>query len=312
MTMLYTYLHRFSSFGWLALCLLVHTRCMHRGQVHGMMDGKPLSAQTSTEDFLHREGMGEKDQERLTKALFAWIHKEIPEEEKLCAINHLIQAGADVCGVYWDSTPLRSALEQGQIAVIQLLMDNADVHRKDQYGCTPLHRAASHGLVTAMESLIHRHADVHATDNYGDTPLFKAVKSGNADAVALLIDNQAEVCATNIGGCPPLPIAVWHGNLAAIELLLAHGGEVNRQDPKKGNTPLHNAIADRVWTFDPDSGEPYCYVKDMENLKAMVALLLEKGADVTLKNAAGKTPLDLAKAETKEDFGDIIRLLLGA
>jgi ankyrin repeat protein len=55
-------------------------------------------------------------------------------------------------------------------------------------------------------------------------------------------------------------------------MALAHGADVNHQN-KQGNTALHFAF-----TYDP-TGQ-------------LAEFLIEKGADDTLRNAAGATPYD--------------------
>lgn len=63
-----------------------------------------------------------------------------------------------------------------------------------------------------------------------------------------------------------------HTNFEIVEALLKHAAKVNIQD-EHGNTPLHYA----------------CYRRDEKMIKA----LMEKGADPTLKNGSGKTPLEV-------------------
>lgn len=61
-------------------------------------------------------------------------------------------------------------------------------------------------------------------------------------------------------------------NKKICEMALAHGADVNHQN-KQGNTALHFAF-----TYDP-TGQ-------------LAEFLIEKGADDTLRNAAGATPYD--------------------
>lgn len=50
-----------------------------------------------------------------------------------------------------------------------------------QFGCTPLHRAASTGHVALCEFLIEEGAEVDEVDRAGQTPLMTAVVCDNKD-----------------------------------------------------------------------------------------------------------------------------------
>ncbi|KAF8063397.1 ankyrin repeat-containing domain protein [Lyophyllum atratum] len=107
-----------------------------------------------------------------------------------------------------------------------------------------------------------------------------AVINSSAEAAQLLIQHGANVKNTNA-----LKAAAWYGNLDMITLLLEAGADVNeipdyeqmlRSEREDGlGTALHEAA---------EGGQ-----------KEAVELLLERGADPSLKNSVGKTALDIAK-----------------
>lgn len=67
----------------------------------------------------------------------------------------------------------------GDTDVVQLLLDNgADVHARNRYGSTPLHRVASAGYKDVAELLLARGAEVNVMNNKGQTPLHKAAIAG--------------------------------------------------------------------------------------------------------------------------------------
>jgi ankyrin repeat protein len=80
-------------------------------------------------------------------------------------------------------------------------------------------------------------------------------------------------------------------NIAKVRKLLKSGYDVNAQD-KKGWTPLHVAAE--------------------YNLKDIVQLLLDNGADVHLKDSWGNIPLMRATHGCKGKEGSVIILLLEA
>ena len=76
-------------------------------------------------------------------------------------------------------------------------------------------------------------------------------------------------------GSALLHLAIVNGDLESTEAELKKGVDINWKSLLEGNTALHVAVSE----------------KQNELLK----FLLEKGADASLKNNEGKTPLDVAK-----------------
>ena len=70
-----------------------------------------------------------------------------------------------------------TASEQNDINSLskRVLQDPSVVHKRDDFGYTPLHFAAQHNNITIMNVLIDQNADVNASD-CGATPLHRAGK----------------------------------------------------------------------------------------------------------------------------------------
>lgn len=166
-----------------------------------------------------------------------------------------------------------------------LLIEGADIDRKDQMERTPLHEAAALSVsVGVVALLMRRGADVTLTDLQGRTALFEAVR-----AVLLEEDRWLRL---NRGRC--------------LEILIDHGADVNWQD-KSGNAPLHMAVM-KGWNeqvleclFD---GGASVHLKNLQNHTPLhVALqmgqypvaeeLIRKGAQKDAIDSCGFTPLGL-------------------
>ena len=77
-----------------------------------------------------------------------------------------------------------------------LLGDGADVNAPDEEGETPLHRAAEHDNLPAVEALIERGADVGARDDKGRMPLHRAARRSNRpDVIEKLLNEGADASA---------------------------------------------------------------------------------------------------------------------
>jgi hypothetical protein len=103
-----------------------------------------------------------------------------------------------------------------------LLCAKADVNLCDGYGCTPLHRAVSHGAFSHVSLLLQASANIDVFNNGGYTPLHLACYSGHSGhaghvanasgKVELLLRSSASVHALN------------HRNQTALCLVLAAPG----------------------------------------------------------------------------------------
>lgn len=147
-------------------------------------------------------------------------------------------------------------------------------------------------------------------NDYSSSPLELAIECGDRDIVKLLLDAGANVHGENDYGITPLHRAVFHADLEIVELLLDFGANVNARD-NLGDTPLHDAAkpdhsgdkffcAKRGLAPRPDARVP-------KNL--IVKLLLEYGADASVKNKTCDTPLHYA---VKNGDLDLIKFLLEA
>jgi len=146
-----------------------------------------------------------------------------------------------------------------------------------QRPATPLTQAAARNDVVALRRLL---ADGHKADEGGDswTALIWASRSGSIDAINLLLDSGADVNRPGSTGdnwdATPLQHAILQRQPAAVRLLLDRGAEVNRGAGPGGLTPLLLAAGDT----DP----------------AVLKLLLAHGADPTVEDDNGATPLSRA------------------
>jgi len=148
--------------------------------------------------------------------------------------------------------------------------------------------------------LVRKHLDadplsVHQRGWIGDTPLHWPAHNNHVEIVALLLDAGADIEADEINcyGGKPLHWASEHAP-AAVELLLARGANVNSRNEKAdselfGMTPLiMNA------TQKNDCSE-------------VTQLLLAGGADISARDAAGKTALAHAQARGLIRIGEVLR-----
>jgi ankyrin repeat protein len=197
-----------------------------------------------------------------------------------------------------------AAVKAGNSQEVRRLLDGGmDVNGRDrERSATPLHWAAFSGSTEVGELLIARGADVNAKDRSGFTPLHFAAYQDDRAVAELLIRSGAQVNAGGTAGITPLQKAIERlalsnatshqvspSDVAAtssvVELLLASGADVN--GGIRSLSPLFLAVA---------SGQ-----------KALVELLIDKGANIAVKGDEDVTPLYMA---TKTDSKEIAELLI--
>lgn len=152
----------------------------------------------------------------------------------------------------------------------------------DKSGNTALHVAARHGYNQVAAELIKRGHDVNAKNNYGESVLYTAItalKFPTGDDRAIqqaLIDAGADVQVRTKSGETLLHAAARKGDVQMCEYLVDRRGlDVNARDVA-GSTPLHEAAWGRG---------------------IAVEALVARKADLSVRNAVGQTPRDLAFGE---------------
>ncbi|MBN3304408.1 TNKS2 protein, partial [Amia calva] len=251
---------------------------------------------------------------------------------RVAVVEFLLQHGADVHAKDKGGlVPLHNACSYGHYEVAELLVTHgAVVNVADLWKFTPLHEAAAKGKYEICKLLLQHGADPTKKNRDGNTPL-DLVKDGDTDIQDLLRGDAAlldaakkgclarvkKLCSPDNVNCrdtqgrhsTPLHLAAGYNNLEVAEYLLQHGAEVNSQD-KGGLIPLHNAAsyghvdvaallikynacvnATDKWAFTP------LHEAAQKGRTQLCALLLAHGADPTLKNQEGQSPLDLVTAD---------------
>lgn len=167
----------------------------------------------------------------------------------------------------------------------------------------------------AVKSLLARGLDPNLIEaERGETGMMIALRENSMNVFEVLLNApniDLETKAKN--GDTALMIACFKGNKRAVEALLAKGAEVNQP----GWTPLHYAAAignndivrillDRSAYIDaesPNKTTPMMMAARGGHIYT-VKLLLDEGADATLKNDLGMTAIDFAEKFNHKDIAE--------
>ncbi len=210
-------------------------------------------------------------------------------------IEELLDMGANINSLNKNGiTPLMTAVKNNKtIAVDYLLKRGADVNQKNTYNYSALNIANTPEIV---ELLIQVGADLESRLN-GETPLIRAVHSGDIWIVNILLDAGANIDTTvNDINSPyyndftPLMIAVNDGDYDMSVILIRRGANVN---------------------YETRDGKTMLMIACKNGLYRIAIILIENGAHVNYKNIDGRTALMFACMYASSYYHvDIIRLLL--
>jgi ankyrin repeat protein len=223
---------------------------------------------------------------------------------------------------------LRASREGNVKAVEVLLAAGADPNYFDDLGETPLMVACSadsgpdalrqttRDFTAVRQLLLKAGARVNDQDTRDFTPLHHAVARNAIDAVKSLVHDDTsptEIHAT------VLHLAANNASPEIIKSLLDAGWDPNAYD-QEGSTPLHYAagkgarqsLTGMSRSFASTDAESQQWLdealKKMETrLVAKISVLINAGADPSLKNKDGKSPIEIAETEGLKSVVDELK-----
>ena len=173
--------------------------------------------------------------------------------------------------------------------ITALVARGFDPNTLDPKGQNGLMMALAEPAPKAAQALLQvSKIDVNAHNRQGETPLMIASLNGELDLVRELIAKGADI---NKPGWTPLHYAATRGHLEIMSLLLENSAYIDAASPN-GTTPLMMAAS---------YGTP-----------AAVKLLLDEGADPTLKNQKGLNAINFAQRASRPDSAELIAAAIRA
>jgi len=246
---------------------------------------------------------------------------------------YLIEAGADVDK--WDlfgRSPVYMAADVNTLPVMgngaMVVIPSIDEHTAMDVGQMLLEAGADPNIRLKRRPPYRNVPQDRGGDTIlaqGATPLLRAARAGDVDFVRLLLAHGALVDLPSKEGVTPLMAAagvefgqrVTRGRnrtedqvYATIELLLAAGADVNAQMVTDRGGRGFDTASDRArGRRGGQVPSPYAvphhtalHGAAMKGMNSVVELLIANGADLTIRDATGALPIDIAMGEYQEDF----------
>ena len=197
-------------------------------------------------------------------------------------------------------TPLHVAAHFGEEEVAWTLITEfgCDTTIRGQYGRTLLHSACERGCLTLAKLLIRDYnADINAQDENKDTPLHLTARYRRHELfLALISEFSWDMTVRNKNGDTILGTRDHTG----IGIGDIDGDTILHTACAAGNTQLVNRVYKHVSPLATnDNGNTFLHKAAARGRNECVEALLQLGAPIMLRNAAGKTARDVAYGYTK-------------
>lgn len=207
------------------------------------------------------------------------------------------------------NTALLVAAKYGQIEMFEYLLKNnhSQVNEKNDFGDTALILAAVHGQIAIVKCLFTKwKVNFEDQNEFGHHALSTAAFHGHSELVAYLFEKGAYIDLL-VHGRSVRAMVREHANktafplLFAAELLLDHASDRPSIKVKKENLTatledLINTLGKGLNARQFKTGNTALHVAILGNKTDIVKFLLENGADISIPNREGETPLALLEA----------------
>ena len=235
-------------------------------------------------------------------------------------VSKLLAAGADPGAEDGgDDVPLYFAAVKGEMSGVLKLLLAVSVDPRGRIKNSAVYTAAAYGNAEGLKVLLAAGAEPNqvGVGVGGDTPLHRAAACGRAEVVELLLAAGVDPNCKNDDGVAPLHIAALRGNVEVLQVLLAAAADPSSHDDD-GYTPLHCAAGTKYGNVevlqllldagaDPNArtlkGNTVLHCAVLDGSFERAEMLLRHGANVHIRDAAGRSTVDMARS-----LGDLLFL----
>lgn len=225
-------------------------------------------------------------------------------DELKTRIKHLLDHKKNINAKNKDGdTPLSLAVKRGYPEIVKMLLDNgADFNFKDELGNTLIHKSMFlpfEKFFSIISTLLSKGLSIDTKNFAGNTVLYDVATLMAfiewQEKLNFLITIGADLEAKNNKGETPLLYALHaSGSYASIKNIIESGAKIDAQT-HEGKTALHYVVD---------------YQEDLDVLKNIINLLIEKGLDINVTDYKGDTVLHIIarkRLQSKEAINFLIQ-----
>lgn len=180
-------------------------------------------------------------------------------------------------------------------AMRDAMADGADVNIRSEEGETAFIRAAREARMVMTEILLGCGASLDLQDRHGRTALFYATRTAHIDLVSMLIRAGADITLEDKDGEKPLDIALKNGAPELVSLFEQPLKDLLARIPSADTGSRLQYRAAPACKPDPH-GDTMLTWAAREGQENVIRAMVQSGADVHIRNRAGKTPREVAEA----------------
>ena len=228
------------------------------------------------------------------------------------AVKYLLEAGANVNAKTVDGyTPLDNATSTNHIQIVKLLISKGasfeSIRRNKQQ---PIDIAERKGYTEIVKELLKMKGMYLEDRRQNGTPLFWAAENNHLDIVLFLLDNGVSVNKTSFG-ITPLEIAARKGNSEIVNILKKKAGESLFLNAAEGGILqlLKELLLSQKININcvNNYGSTALHNASRTNQVKIVKFLLSHGANVSLKDKGGATPLFWAETKGNKEIISLLK-----
>ncbi|XP_053437104.1 ankyrin repeat and SOCS box protein 11 isoform X3 [Nycticebus coucang] len=157
---------------------------------------------------------------------------------------------------------------------------------------SPLHEAAAQGRLLALKTLIAQGVNVNLVTINRVSSLHEACLGGHMACAKALLESGAHVNGVTVHGATPLFNACRSGSIACVNVLLEFGAQAQLEVHL--SSPIHEAVKRGASVDHGQWLDTPLHAAARQSSVEVICLLTDYGANLKLRNAQGKSALDLA------------------
>ena len=227
-------------------------------------------------------------------------------------VQLLLQNQANINAIARGTAPFYIAAQQGHAVIVKILLEAGSAIETTYKGFTALYIACTHGHEAVVQLLLQNEANPNAIGGDGSTPLYVAAQNGHTKIVPLLLRYNANI-EQGWNRFTPLSAAIQNGHREIVQLLLQNQANLHG-DNGEGQSYLYiaakggyTAIVALLLDYGANIEDAALFVAAQNGHLKTVQLLVQKGVNPNAINEDGLTPLYLAAQNGRME---IVRLLL--